>query len=294
MPDELKPTSAEDLASKVLERIEEEQVAPRPAWQFTWKNRLYWFLFALLVIMASCSLSALLFSLANAGWEFASVTNDTFADFFWSVLPSVWIVAAIVVLFLAYENFRQTKHGYRLSFLTAAGFGVLGVFVAGLALYAAGFGQVVDEQFGGRLPFYESTFSRQQSMWTKPDRGLLAGEIVDVDSSNMSFRIKTFDGQVWELSSVDLSPHSRDLLMSKNIVRVVGIIDSVDANGKPVFKPCFVFPWDVHGGRFPSPPPMPRVVIHVEVERKPDAGRSTDCKGVRPYDYLRRLQESRP
>lgn len=283
-----------DLTQKVLDRIEVERVEPRPAWQFTWKNRLYWLLFALLVILASCSLSALLFSLANAGWEFASVTNDTFGDFFWSVLPSVWIIAAIVVMFLAYENFRHTKNGYRLPFLTAAGFGVLGIVVAGLALYASGFGQVVDEELGGQLPFYQPTFNRQQTMWMQPDRGLLAGEVMDVDTQNASFRIKSFDGQVWSLSSADLSPRSRDMLMSKNIVRVVGIISSVDENGNPVFKPCFVFPWDVHGGRFPSPPPMPRVAIHVEVERKIPDARSTDCKGVRPYDYLRRLQESRP
>ncbi len=283
-----------DITQKVLERIEEEQVAPRPAWQFTWKNRAYWFLFALLLVSASGALSAMLFSFANAGWEFASVTNDNFADFFWAVLPSVWIIAAIVVLFLAYENFRQTKHGYRLPFLTAAGFGVLGVLVAGFALYAAGFGQVVDEDLGGHLPFYKPTFNRQQTMWTHPDHGLLAGEIVDVDPDNLSFRIKSFDGQVWNLSSADLSPRSRELLMSQRVVRVVGLISTEKETGQAVFKPCFVFPWDVYGGRFPSPPPMPKMAIHIEFEQAPAADRNTDCKGVRPYDYLRRLQESRP
>lgn len=277
-----------DLSKKILERIDEERLAPRPAWQFAWKNRLYWGLWALSLALASIASSAVLFSFANSGWEFAVLTHDGTANFLLSVLPTAWLVAAGVVLFLAYENYRQTKHGYRIPFMAAIGLSLLGAAVGGVVLYAAGVGQLVDEDFGGIFPAYRTVMARQQSTWVHPDRGLLAGEVLDVDGDFRSFRIKSFDGTVWILGGDELTPKSRELLLRHKLVRVVGFMVD-DGNGNLVFKPCFVFPWEVKGGT-PDRSAKPLIPV-VPFERKIAEVRSTDCKGVRPYDYLRRLQD---
>lgn len=277
-----------DLSHKILERINDEQLAPRPAWQFAWKNRLYWGLLALSLAMASIASSAILYSVANSGWEFAVVTHENTVSFLVSILPTIWIITMGVVLFLAYEYYRKTKLGYRIPLLLVVGLSTLGALAGGAVLYAAGIGQIVDEDFGGRLPAYRTVMARQQSSWQHPERGLLAGEVLDVDGDFRSFRIKSFDGQVWILSGEDLTPKSRDMLIQHRVVRVVGFMVD-DGNGNLVFKPCFVFPWEVKGGKMKQ-----SHIITVPVlpfERKLDDTRSTDCKGVRPYDYLRRLQD---
>jgi hypothetical protein len=214
-----------------------------------------------------------------------------------SVLPTAWILVMGVVLFFAYENYRQTTRGYRIPFLMAIGLSLLGATVGGVVLYAAGIGQLVDEDFGGRFPAYKTVMARQQSSWVHPDRGLLAGEVADVDGDFRSFRIKSFDGTIWILGGDDLTPKSRELLLRHKFVRVVGFMVD-DGNGSLVFKPCFVFPWEIKGGvpdrlisvRIQERSEPPTVPV-VPFERKIGAVRSTDCKGVRPYDYLRRLQD---
>lgn len=286
-----------DLSNKILERINEEQVAPRPRWQFAWKNRIYWGLWAISLALASAASSAILFSLANSGWEFSELTHDGTASFLLSVLPTAWIVVMGVVLFLAYENYRQTKHGYRIPFMVAVGLSLLGALAGGVVLYLAGIGQLVDEDFGGRFPAYKTVMARQQSSWVHPERGLLAGEVLDVDGDFRSFRVQSFDGTIWILGGEDLTPKSRELLLKHKLVRVVGFMVD-DGKGNLVFKPCFVFPWEIKGGvqdrlvsvRMPLRSESPPIPV-LPFERKIDAVRNTDCKGVRPYDYLRRLQD---
>jgi hypothetical protein len=76
---ESKPNvTSEDLAHKVLDRIDEEHVVPRPKWQFTIKDRLFWVFWILSVLLGSLLAATLVFVLVNSGWEYRVVTHQNF------------------------------------------------------------------------------------------------------------------------------------------------------------------------------------------------------------------------
>ncbi len=275
-----------DLASKVLDRIEMEQVVPLPKWKFTVKDRLFWVFWVLSIILGSLVAGALLFAFVNAGWEYRIVTHQHLFGFVMQVLPTVWIVAVVGAMLMAYENFRHTSRGYRVPLLAVIGFSLLGIMLGGLFFYASGAGKLVEEQVGSRIPLYRPVNVRERSVWSQPGQGLLGGEVLDIDNEAQSFRLRGFDGSIYVMGLSDLASDSQELLMERNVVRVIGIF-AKDGDGpeKPFFRPCYIFPWDSRVGGVSK-----RGGVACGDERTVEKSRSTDCKDSVPYEILKTLR----
>jgi hypothetical protein len=50
--------------------------------------------------------------------------------------------------------------------------------LGGAFFYLSGAGRVFEEQVGGRIPAYRTVKTRQKMIWSQPEQGLLAGEVV--------------------------------------------------------------------------------------------------------------------
>ena len=277
--------SSEDLAHKVLDRIEEERVVPRPKWQFTMKNRLFWVFGVLSIILGSLLAAVLVFSFVNAGWEYRMITHQNLFGFVVQVLPTIWIAALIGALLLAYKNFRHTSRGYRVSLLSIIGLSLLVVIFGGSLLYLSGVGRLVEEEVGGRIPSYRTVMMRQKMMWSHPDQGLLAGEVLEFDQANSLLRLRGFDGNLYLLSTRDLARDSREVLVGREPVRVIGVFAKPgDGPDKPYYRPCYVFPWDVREKT------NNLLAVKCDPERIIEEPRSTECKGLIPYEILKTLR----
>jgi hypothetical protein len=281
---------SEDLASKVLDRIDDEKLTPRPRWQFSLKNRLLWSLLGLCLLAAAAAAAAMLFALSNTGWEFREVTHDSAWAYFLDAVPFIWVVALFLALLFAYENIRHTKTGYRYPVAALAAFAIAGIVIGGTLLYLTGFGQRVDEEFGARIPLHQPTLMFQKKIWTNPARGLLVGEVIKMEPETHSFLLRTFDGQRWVIEADDLNQRSRDVVVHSHLIRVVGMmVDAGTGPGAlPVFRSCLILPWEIHG--------LSRATISatdiplVLPERTMIQVRTTDCEGVRPYRILKKLR----
>lgn len=237
--------TSKDLAHKVLDRIDEEHVVPRPKWQFTVKDRLFWVFWILSIVLGSLLAAALVFSFVNAGWEYRVVTHRNLFGFVMQVLPTVWIVALLGALLLAYENFRHTSRGYRVPLAAIIGISLLITALGGLLFYVSGAGRVVEEELGGRIPAYRTAMMRQKLIWTQPEQGLLAGEVLEFDKTQAMLRLRGFDGNLYLMSTSDLTDDSRAILIEQEPVRVIGVFaQRSDGPDKPYFRPCYVFPWE--------------------------------------------------
>jgi hypothetical protein len=250
----MNPTPNQPLADKVLEQIQEQQVAPRPRWVFLLKNLAFWGLWILSLLIGAAAMAATLFVVTNAGWEFRDVTHPAFTTFLLENIPMLWIVALCLMLILGIENLRQTKIGYRYPMLLLFILNLLGSAVLGYGLFQLGAGQFVDEELGERIPFHRPILMIQEHAWNQPEQGLLSGAVTDVDANVDQFTIRTFDGNVWTVSGADMSSRSREVLLHAPFVRVIGIPQDFDATAT-IFHGCFIFPWEVNGGQFPAPPP---------------------------------------
>lgn len=277
--------TSEDLAHKVLDRIEEEHVVPRPKWQFTVKDRLFWVFWILSIVLGSLLAAALVFSFVNSGWEYRVLTHKNIFGFVWQVLPLIWIIALLGALLLAHENLRHTSRGYRFPLVSIVGLSLLVTVIGGFLFYVAGAGRVVDEQVGGRIPSYRPVLKRQQQMWSQPEQGLLAGKVLEFDQEQALLRLRGFDGNLYLINTQDLAEDSNDVLVERESVRVIGVFAKPnDGPEKPYFRPCYVFPWDAKE--------KSRNVLQVKCdpERIIEEPRSIECKGLIPYEILKTLR----
>ncbi|MCE9585886.1 hypothetical protein K8R04_01035 [Candidatus Uhrbacteria bacterium] len=283
---ESKPNgSSEDLAHKVLDRIEEERVVPRPKWQFTVKDRLFWVFWILSIVLGSLLTAAIVFACVNAGWEFRDVTHHNLFGFLLQVLPMLWIVALLGALLLAYEIFRHTSRGYRFPFSVIVGLLLLITVVGGVVFYVSGAGRVVEEEIGARIPTYRPVMMRQKEMWSKPEQGLLAGEVLEFDRAQSLLRLRGFDGSLYLMNTEELADDSNRVLVERESVRVVGVFAKPsDGPEKPYFRPCYVFPWDVRVKT------KNLLAVKCDPERIIEEPRSTECKGLIPYEILKTLR----
>jgi hypothetical protein len=269
------PSEQEPLADKIIERIEQEGVVPKPRWQFSMANKVFWIIWALSLVFAAAAAAAMIFAAANAGWEFRSVTHDNSFSYLMDVLPMFWIAAVIAFVFLAYENMKRTKLGYRYPVRLIVGIGVIGVMLGGAALFASGLGENVEENVGRHIPMYRPAVESQRRFWMNPSKGLLGGEITQADPQFMTFTVRAFDGGMWAVNGEDLANRDREYLAGHRMVRMIGV--PLETAKKPfVFHACFVFPWEVRRHLpYSFDPPAGGV---------PFEGRSPACQGIRPFD----------
>ncbi len=302
------PSSQKDqIANKVIDLIEQEHVTPRPRWQFVLKEKALWFFAVLALVLAAAASGVMVFAMANSGFELHRVTHPGLLPFLLDVLPLFWMAIFIVALFIAYENVRHTGKGYRYSFVLLIVGGTVIALAGGTAVYLSGLGSEVDYRFGSRIPLHRATVEQQKALWNQPEQGLLAGEIIEISKDFSLVTIKAFDGATWKVNGEDLRIRDCQALIQSKEIRFVGLpVKRLEANGETsVFHACFAIPWEVRG--VPMPGPRPGMISAmkpikpmdtIDMSNLPEilrdtkftSERSTDCKGVRPYQFLKSLR----
>lgn len=281
------PHTPDTFVTRVLARIDEEKVLPRPRWEFLFTHYTFWAVGVLAVLLGAASFAAIVFEMQNAGWRFASATHTDFVTFLFDIAPFVWVIALGAFVGIGYVTIRHTKRGYRYPLSVLALGAVLTSMTLGFGLYAGGFGAEIDEVVGDHPPFYRPILLAKQSWWVAPEKGLLAGTVLMVTPATHSFSLRDFSGKSWQVDSTDIRARDLAVLLQGGSVRVVGVATTTGA----AFHACFVFPWEVYGKNYPPPPP-PRIFTASSSERIGAPARSDICKGIRPYAALRTLDEN--
>lgn len=280
------PTPEQNVARRVLNRIADEHLVPRPQWEFAFRNYFFWGLGVVAVLFGALAFSAMLFTLENADWQLALVTHGSLLEFFFDVAPLLWVGALALFLLIGYANVRRTNHGYRYSLSVIALGAVLTSLVLGTALYARGFGSELDTAASRVLPFHTPILVNEESWWLAPQKGLLGGSIVSVDPALASFELRDFNGELWKVDGADLRTPDLTAVARGGTVRIVGIPTTATSS---VFHACFVLAWQPQGAPAAMPPPPPFAAVSSTSERSSAVLRSEVCRGIRPYAQLRAI-----
>jgi hypothetical protein len=142
------------LSGRVLERIVDEHLRPRPRWEFVFQNCFFWGLGALAVILGALAFSAMLFEIVNAHWGLSAIAPSGFFTSFIEAVPFFWVVVLALFIFIGYLNVRRTNHGYRYSLAVIAFGAVMTSIVLGTALYMINFGRSIEEAVDRNTPFH--------------------------------------------------------------------------------------------------------------------------------------------
>jgi hypothetical protein len=282
-----------DLAAKVFGRIKDEKIAPRSRWHFVLHNYTLWALWGVSIIVGALAVAANIFVFANFGWQLYAATHNSFMGFVLDYLPYLWLVTLCIFVFIAYENMRHTKRGYRYPLWVIVAVSILASGFGGVMLYTAGVGQFVDSTIGKRIPLHRPFVMIKTEHWVSPERGLLAGEVVNADETSDIFVLRTFEGVEWTIETSSLMEPDWRALNEFSEVRVIGV--PLVAMGTERFHACFVLPWELHGRMMQPAGPRPhQLVTHIGTsspnERKVIGMRSSTCKDVRLYDAIHQLR----
>jgi len=235
------PANTESIRHRVLCTIDEQKVAPRSKYLYWCENTAMWFIWLFTVLLGALATAVLLFTSSYRYYDIYEATHDNFVTFFLEALPVLWIVAFIVLMFVAMRGLRATRRGYRLSPVLVGGSSIGVSVLLGMIGSALGFGFVVDRALGEFAPMYYSQAEREQVIWQHPAEGRLTGRAVGAAAPEVG-QISFIDSAevVWVMDIQELRQQDRELLESRARVRVLGQHMSDDPAR---FHACGVFPW---------------------------------------------------
>ncbi len=232
------------ISKKVLEKIEEENIRPYPKQYFILKRSVVWILFAISVLLGSISNGLIIYYLEHAEWELFPHFRHNPLTFLLMIVPLVWVVFFSGFAFLIYFYFRRTKKGYRYSTFLVISASLILSLLGGIFFQQIGLVKKVDAYFAKTVSFYRGVQDRKIDIWTSPERGLLAGKIIEI-LPDAKLRLKDFKGHIWEIDISQTIWRGR-LRPQKNLeIKLLGHLI-----GKSRFKADEIRRWMGRGKRY--------------------------------------------
>jgi hypothetical protein len=214
-----------ELKSKVLEKIKEDKIEPKPRWQILMKNYIIWMVFCFAVIVGAISFCVILDVFSDNDWDIYKYATESPLQRAILSLPFLWFGFLIIFLVLAFYYYKQTKSGYKFSALRILGLSIIAsIFLGTIFHFFFGMGENVEMIVADHIPFYEkvSTHCNNKEVWLQPEKGLLAGRIVGIIEPS-GFDLEDFNGLTWKVKeSKNIFIRTKSPLFEKEEIKIIG------------------------------------------------------------------------
>lgn len=212
-----------NLSSEVLEKIKD--VKQKPRWYFRLQNYLIWFLGLVSLILGSLSFAVILHMMINNDWDIYDEISGSLFSFIVTTLPYLWLIFLALFVLVGYYNLKHTKKGYRFSVAHLVIYSVVGSIFFGTIFNQVGIGQAIEDGLNRRVPFYQNVLNHRKRVWASPDKGLLAGVVLEATEDEAI--IRDIEGNIWYVSHISTSTPFEINLVEGDIIRILGqMIDS--------------------------------------------------------------------
>ena len=278
------------ISEKVLEKIEENHATPHSKIYFVWRNTVLWGCALVTLVLGGLVMSSLIFRLTNFSRVFVpgvlEIREEVSHIFF--LLPLLWVIALVVFGYIAYQEIRSTKEGYKYELSTVLLMLVLLSGILGAIFYRVGSGYVLDHVAARFVPFHHDVEMLQKETWFRPEEGFLVGEVKEVKEE--SFLLEDPAMKLWNISYISGFPETEKVFVTTDAY--VGVRGEMIDVGEGFFTACIIRPLDLRGTR-PRPPERglvdPNIITQertLQNERKNIEERIIECEGVRPLDTI--------
>ena len=214
-----------ELKSKVLEKIKEDKIEPKPRWQISLKNYVIWSAFGSAVIIGAVSFCVILDVLLDNDWDIFKYASDSPLQRAIFSLPFLWFGFLIFFWVIAFYYYKQTRSGYKFSALRILGLSIIAsIFLGTIFHFFFGMGESVEVMLAERIPVYDKINSHCNNveLWMQPEKGLLAGRIVSITEPE-SFDLEDFDGLSWKIEeSKNIFMKVKSPLVEKEEIKIIG------------------------------------------------------------------------
>lgn len=225
-----------------IEKIQDLNLKPKPGWHFTLKSIFYWFVFILSVIFGAFAFSIVLYSIQQMDFDLVSHMSHSRLEFIIGLAPFFWIISLIIFLAVAMLGIKNSKKGYKFSYLKILTFSAAFSVLAGTLFFIGGGGEWLDRAFSSRVGLYESIEAKKVKLWSEPENGFLAGTIIEVNNTNIE--LKDLTGDLWKINIEQANIPRPDLISEGEKIKLIGNITS-EGN----FKADEIRPWGKGQGR---------------------------------------------
>ncbi len=222
-----------NLSNKILDKIETNNIHPNRKVSVIAKRIGIWTLAITALIIGSLGAAVIIFVLANQDWDIYTRFSDNRALFALLILPYFWFILLGASIILGYYFFRHTKKGYRYSIIIVAIVYIVITFGLGTIFYNLGIGNNIEEVFAHNIDNY-NRIAQNRAIWTHPERGLLAGEIISADTNQII--IEDLLGRKWQIDTS--STTGRGFLNLGADIKILG-----ELNNSKIFRADNIRPW---------------------------------------------------
>ncbi len=184
-------------SDKLLNTIINEKIKPVPKWKFQFKNGSLIFLWSIFIITGAISFSIILFTIQQSDFILLDHAGHSIREMVLVILPIAWF--SILFLFLLGSIYAgyTSKKGYKFTFSKLMGLNLGLSLVAGILFFILGGSIYFEKTFSTESGLFESIEFKKQKMWNNPDKGSVAGSIIEVDDN--SILLKDFKNKIWTI-----------------------------------------------------------------------------------------------
>lgn len=230
-----------ELGKKVLEKIKEEKIEPRPKWHFLLKNYVFWSAFLISVAIGSIAFCVMLTLFFDNDWDIHKYLGISPLRYILVSLPYFWIAALILFSILSYYYYRRTERGYCCGAILVVIASVAASILLGIFFHLTGLGRAINHSLASSFPVYEKILccNHRRDIWDQPEKGLLAGEVKEM-FENDGFKLEDFGGLIWQVEKDEktLIPAGFLFIVGKN-VKLIG-----EKKAEKIFRAREVRPWE--------------------------------------------------
>lgn len=228
------------FCDKVLDKIKEEKITPKPRWHFLLKDCFVWMCFFAAVIVGGLAFCVMLHVFSTNDWDiYVNLQRSWMAHFLIS-LPYIWMVGLILFVGLACYNYRHTKRGYRTETFWVVLLSVIGSLILGTLIHFTNLGERIENALFEKVPISEemSCCGHRKDVWSQPEKGLLGGRVLKIISAGI-FDLEDFSGALWEVEKNEKTIiREPAVILEGEEIKIIGKI----REGK-IFKAVDIRPW---------------------------------------------------
>lgn len=214
-------TNQDQFKEKLIAKIKNEKLSPKPRWKFLLKNYVVWTSGILALIIGALAVSVMIYLLKYNNFDIYYQTKRSFWEFIILTLPYFWLIFLGIFVFVVYYNFKHTENGYRYPSFLLIGVSVTASILLGTIFFTFGIGGKLDDILGRRAPFYDRVFNRHIDFWSQPAEGRLSGMIV-LQNGPTKFLLVNRDREGWIIETVNAKSRSGEKIVVGQPINLLG------------------------------------------------------------------------
>ena len=227
---------------QLIEKMKQMNIKPKPSWHFTAKGIFFWIVFIVSVILGALAFSIVLFSIQQTDFDLIAHMSHSRFEFILGLVPFFWIISLIIFLVTAMIGIKNSKKGYKFSYSSIVAFSASFSILLGTIFFIGGGAQWLENAFSVRVVLYEGVQEKKLNLWMQPEKGYLAGTIIQVNDN--SFELNDFTNHNWAVNIEQANIASAVIIVEGEKIKIIGEIVSKDN-----FQAYEIRPWGGQGGK---------------------------------------------